>query len=240
MAEDDVAALELLEDAVQDGLSAAVLLPVHRVPGPLDHLVTRLVGGLDDRVAVLAEGGPKEGAAVARQLLQHVIQVLELLLDGDGVHLGHVGMGQAVVADLVAPLRYLLDEVRVLLDPHAAEEEGGLHVVFVQRIQDKGSLVGVPGGVDGEGDLVVLPTHAVDGQGPALHGQDAELVGLHLGHSFRHLSLLRPVPEPQIQEQAPGQQQPAQERQEQVFLCQHDDGHVAPPRSHGRRYEQTQ
>ena len=73
-------------------------------------------------------------------------------------------VGVGVVHELAAALHDGLGLLGVLVRPVAHHEEGGLHVVLRQDIQDALGVVGAPGGVEADGADLFRAVHAVEGQ----------------------------------------------------------------------------
>ena len=161
--EDDGAGCDFLRDPLRD-LRRGDALPVQGVHIPLDGLHAHLPDGGDDVVVIFAEGAANEGGADAGEGLDLVVAGGDIRLDlrcGHGIEMT-VGVG--VVHELAATLHDGLGLLGVLVRPVAHHEEGGLHVVLRQDIQDALGVVGAPGGVEADGADLLRAVHAVDGK----------------------------------------------------------------------------
>ena len=75
-----------------------------------------------------------------------------------------MAVGVGVVHQLTAALHDGLGLLGVLVRPVSHHEEGGLHIVLRQNVQDVLGVVGAPGGVKADGTDLFRAVHAVDGQ----------------------------------------------------------------------------
>jgi len=210
--EDDFPRPQAFQDPLHHRVRGEVL-PVQRVDGPLDGVEPHLLSHLDQAIVVLPEGRPEEGGLGADQPLDQLAVPLQVLADLVLAHGGHVAVGVAVVADLVAGLRDLAHVFGVLLHPVAGQEEGGLHPVAGQDLQQAVGVLRAPGGVEREGDPGLLPLHLVDGhpagqQEPAGGGPDRLRRPVDQGGDGHH------------QDHQPQEKPPPP----------HDDHHGPPPR----------
>ena len=87
-------------------------------------------------------------------------------------HVVQVGMGGmfetaqvvvGVVADAVAALHHVLEDVRMFADIVAHQEEGGLDAVPVQQVQDPGRHLGDGAVVEGQVDFLLRGVHPPEG-----------------------------------------------------------------------------
>ena len=80
---------------------------------------------------------------------------------------------------------YGFDFVRVFFHPEAAKEEGGLHVIPLERLENEIRFVIFPGRVNGDGNLFVAALHAVNGKLALFPGKHLQLIFLHDCHAAR-------------------------------------------------------
>ena len=152
------------DDALCDLLCGEVL-PVEGVDVPLDGHEPQGERRVDDGVVVVAEGRAEESHLLPRHFRDGAGRGRKLGFDRLFGELRHFGVRRAVRADLVPRLVDLFEIVGVLLRPELHGEEGRLDVRLFERFQDGIGVLGTPRAVKRDGKGVVLPLHAVNGQG---------------------------------------------------------------------------
>jgi len=157
--------LELLEDGVGDLLRgfAGVFVPVVGVELVAEDGVAAALdvvdgSGLVVGVGLLVDGvGRTEEEGVDAELgAEETFGEVELEIDLSGGDVGDVGVGEGVVADLVAFAVDALHETDVVFGDLADHEEGALDVVPLEDVEDLWGPVGVGAVVEGERDHVGL------------------------------------------------------------------------------------
>jgi hypothetical protein len=147
--EEHTAGLQPLEGAGHDGVGAG-LLEVAGVRGP--HDARHAPGGealLHPRVGA-TEGRADAGDPQARDRLEDVVGAVDLLGEGLVVERPQVLVVPGVVGDGVALGDDAAHQVREPLRLPAEHEEGGLHAVLGQQVEDGRRVAGVGAVVEGE------------------------------------------------------------------------------------------
>ena len=165
MEQHDIAAAHLLRGAVHQILNAPVF-PIQGIHAPLDHLVALRPGGEHHLVVVIPIGRAEQPGTRAGEGLGLVAHGFQLLGDFFRAQLAHLGMRGGMIADLVAPGGDLLHQLGKTLRPDVHQEKGGFHLVFIQDVQNFAGFVPAPGRVKADGDFLIRPVHAIDGQLP--------------------------------------------------------------------------
>lgn len=133
---------------------------------PLDGFHADGADSGNDMVVVLAERAADERRADAGERLDLVaagVHVRDDLVGGQGIV---VVVRVGVVHQLVAALDDGLGLLRVLVRPVADDEEGTLHTVVREHIENLLRVVRTPGGVERDAAHLLIALDAVDGQLP--------------------------------------------------------------------------
>ncbi len=181
--------VDLLEDAVGDLLRglAGVLVPVVGVDLVADDDVAEALDGVDGGGLVVGVGLLVDGVGGAE------VERLDAELGGEETlgeghlevevadrDLADVGVGEGVVADLVAFTVEALEQAEVVLGLFADDEEGSGDLVFLEDVEDLRGPLGIGAVVEGEGDLLGVVADVLDGVGQGvgdhLLGDDGAVV----------------------------------------------------------------
>lgn len=136
----------------------------HGIHIPLDGFHTDGTNGGNDVVVIFSIGRADQGGAHAGDRLNLVVTRLHVgddLLLGE---LGHMGMGIGVVHDLVSGVVEGLDGFRVFVHPLPHHEKGGFDLILAQDVDEHLGVLVSPGGVKGDGEDLLVPLDAVDGE----------------------------------------------------------------------------
>ena len=115
-------------------------------------------------VVILPVGAAEERRADAGDGLDFIAARFDVAADRVGAELREVGVVVRVRHDLVAGVGERLDGLRVFVDPAADDEKGRADAVFAEDVDQRLGVLVAPGGVEGEGNALVVPLNAVDRQ----------------------------------------------------------------------------
>jgi len=159
----DAARLHIFQHPLGDLLRGDPL-PIQTVDAPLYRGHAHAFHGGDDVVVIFAVRAAEQRGTDAGDGLDLVVGRVDVGGDILGGELGKVGVIVGMVHDLVARVGDGLYGLRVFIHPCADHKEGGLHSVLVEDVDERLGILIPPGGVEGDGDGLILPLHGIDRQ----------------------------------------------------------------------------
>ncbi len=165
--QDDVAAAHLLQHMMFDS-GAGAQLPIFRAHTPHDGNKADGVNGAHGRGAARAERWTEPDAVIAERVIERFAAETQLEFHARARVKNEVGMRVRVVADLVAGLADFADDVGAQSGVAADHEEGRLHAVAREHVEQARSVRIVRAIVVGERDQVAASFVAALNEGRAV------------------------------------------------------------------------
>ena len=183
--EHDGSRLDLGSDPLRD-LRRRKVLPVQAVHIPLYGLHADGADRSDHVIVILSIRRPDQGGTHAGHRLDLVVAGLHIgndLLFGE---LRHMGVIVGVVHHLVPGIMERLDRFGVFIHPRAYHKKRCLDVILAQDVDKLLGILIAPGCVKGDGEHLLIPLDAVDGQLPVGGiGADRRRIIDHIEHGRR-------------------------------------------------------